>query len=235
MKKVFQWSLTLCLFVSLTFDVNAASRDLNLDDFTGISLSSHYNVILKQGNKQKVRAEGPEAVINNLNTTVKDDVWGIYDKRKSNNSWSEGAQGKVTIYITIPKLKYLSIAGSGNVTCDQFNVEEVTLKVTGSGDLKMGIKASNSISATLSGSGNIKISGSANTLTAKVTGSGNIKGVDMTVNTANATVTGSGNISIHCTEAMTAKVTGSGNIKYKGSQKVESKTTGSGKIKRWSK
>jgi hypothetical protein len=234
MKKVIQLSLLVCLMAAFAFNTNAASRDLDLKPFTGFVLTSHYNVVLKQGSKQKVKVEGPQEILDKMNTTVSDGIWKIYDKRKGKNSW-KGNSGKVTVYITLPKLKYVGVTGSGNVKCDQFNAKDVKLKVTGSGDIKMGLKASSSITAGISGSGNIKLNGSSGTFKGKVTGSGSIKGIDMKVNTANATITGSGNIYIHCKEAITAKITGSGNVKYKGDPKVESRSTGSGKVKSYSK
>lgn len=234
MKRIIQLSLLVCLMTGFAFNTNAASKILDLKPFTGFVLTSHYNVILKQGSKQKVKVEGPQAILDKMNTTVSDGVWKIYDKNKGKNSW-KGNSGKVTVYITLPKLKYVAVTGSGNVKCDQFNAANVKLKVTGSGDIKMGLKASSSIKAGISGSGSIKLNGSTSTFTGKITGSGNIKGIDMKVNTASATITGSGNIYIHCKEVITAKITGSGNVKYKGSPKVEARSTGSGKVKSYSK
>jgi len=222
----------LCL--TFAFDAQAASRDLDLKSFTGFVLTSHYHVILKQGSKQKVSVEGPQEILNELNTTVSDGIWKIYDKRKGKKSWGKSG-GKVTVHITLPKLTSIGVTGSGDVECSQFNTKDVKLKVTGSGDIKMGLKASSSIIAGISGSGSIKINGSASMFIGKVTGSGSIKAIDMIVNTASAKITGSGNIYIHCKEVMTAKITGSGSVKYKGNPKVESKTLGSGKVKSWSK
>ena len=93
MKKTIQLSLIICLLAGFSLNTYAANRTLELDPFTGFVLTSSYNVVLKQGSKQSVKAEGPKEILDKLNTTVKDGVWKIYDKRK-NKSWNSKS-GKV--------------------------------------------------------------------------------------------------------------------------------------------
>ena len=89
-------------------------------------------------------AKPPKEILDKLNTSVSDGVWKIYDKQKGKKSWS-GNSGKVTIHITIPKLTYIGVTGSGNVKSSNFNASSVKLKVTGSGDIEISLKASSEV------------------------------------------------------------------------------------------
>ena len=171
MKIALQFALTLFLSATFTFSTQAASRTLNLNSFSGIALTSNFNVVLKQGSKQKVTVNGPSEIINKMNTSISNGTWKVYSNYKSKNkNWSKE---KVTVYVTMTKLNYISLSGSGNIDGSSFNTGDLTVKLTGSGNLKIGATSRGKVTTTLAGSGNINLSGSAKSMTAKITGSGN--------------------------------------------------------------
>ena len=64
----------------------------------------------------------------------------------------------VTIYITVKDLCLIDLTGSGNiVTRSQFQCEFMSVKLSGSGDIRVMID-SKSLKANLSGSGNLDLS-----------------------------------------------------------------------------
>lgn len=232
MKNVIRFTFTLALLMSFSLFSNAESRTIELDDFTNIQLTSSFHVNLKQGNQQKVTAEGSKETLDLLNTKVKNGTWSIYAKNK-NGSWRNGYSNEtITINITIPTLTGISLTGSGKIKSSHFNVEELKISVTGSGKLTMEVEAKGALMVSVSGSGKIKLNGSAQSIQAKVTGSGDIVAEEVSVITADAQITGSGDIYVHASESLNAYVTGSGDIHYKGEPNVNSKTTGSGKVRK---
>lgn len=231
MKNLVRFTFVFVLLMSFTLFSSAENRTLQLDDFTKIQLTSAFKVILKQGNQQKVTVEGSKETLDRLNTTVSNNTWKIYSKRKK-NSWGDYSSENLTIYITIPKLEKISVTGSGKVKSSHFDVEDLKISVTGSGKLTMEVKAKGALMTSVSGSGKIKLNGSAQSMKAKITGSGDIMAENVKVNTANAHITGSGDIYIHAAKSLNAHVTGSGDIHYKGKPNVNSKTTGSGKVRK---
>lgn len=231
MKNAIRFTFTLALVMGFALLSTAESRTLKLDDFTKIQLTSSFDVILKQGNQQKVTAEGPTKMLDRLNTKVKNGAWSIYAK-KQKGSWSKGySKESVTIHITIPTLTAIGVTGSGKIKSSHFDVEDLKISVTGSGKLTMEVEAKGTLMTSVSGSGKVKLNGSAKSIKAKVTGSGDIMAEDVSVTTADAHVTSSGDIYIHASESLNAYVTGSGDVHYKGKPSVNSKTTGSGKVK----
>lgn len=104
------------------------------------------------------------------------------------------------------------------------------LQVNGSGDMNVGIKATNA-KAKINGSGEIKVSGKTIVFNATVTGSGDIDGTNLSSKISIGKVIGSGNIKFYAEEKLEAKVIGSGNIEVNGSvNKIEKKIIGSGEV-----
>ena len=202
------------------------TQDLDIDKFTGVSLSFSGDVYLRQGNTQSVRVEGQQNLIDHLNTEVSDGVWKLKFNAKNINYKS-----KFKVYITVPTLTYAKVSGSGNMTTQGSftGLDDLVAGVSGSGDLGMDVEC-NTLSVKVSGSGDVEMQGSANAAHIKVSGSGTYDGYEMKTQNCEASVTGSGDISTYVSETLIATVTGSGDIDYKGGARVKAKVTGSGDI-----
>jgi len=86
----------------------------------------------------------------------------------------------------------------------------------------------------ISGSGNMKISGSAGNSTVKVVGSGNFTGRDLVTVTSAVHVSGSGKAQVNASDKVDAAVHGSGDVNYTGTAKiVNTSKSGSGVINRF--
>jgi Putative auto-transporter adhesin, head GIN domain len=91
-----------------------------------------------------------------------------------------------------------------------------TLALTGSGNIMVrGIKTE-SLTATLSGSGNLFGSGTANSLDIMLSGFGNARFTQLVANNVHAVVSGSGAVFVTATRSLDASVPGSGTVIYAG-------------------
>ena len=227
------WVLLLSFVIAnVTFASTTVSKTLNVSSFTGVTLANSYNVYIEQGSKQKVRAEGPEEVIDNISTEVKDGVWSIKSKtkKKYDRNWETG-RGKVSIYITVPKLNYVAVAGSGNMKIKKFNTDDFKASIAGSGNITADITGDD-ITTKIAGSGNININGKGSSLTASIAGSGNVRGTDLVVKNVTAKISGSGSVKVHATSSIDASISGSGSVHYKGNPKISKKAVGSGTVRK---
>jgi hypothetical protein len=115
------------------------------------------------------------------------------------------------------------------VTITMKSLNAVTL--SGSGDIHVSGLNSDTFTANLTGSGNITGAGSANTVNVSLSGSGNVYCDKVTAKNATATLRGSGNITVYASESLNASIPGSGSIRYSGNpSRVDQKVTGSGII-----
>lgn len=226
------------LAFSFTTDSNIpVSKTLKIDDFQGIVVNGAYQVFIKQGNRQSVKIEGDESVVNKVSTKVNNGIWSIQQAgRKKNSCGNNGLKNynvnnkSLKIHITMPKLTYIALNGQGKVsTQNNFKVKNLDLKLFGGGKMRLGLNA-NSIESSLCGSGKLVLNGTAKHLESKVTGSGDVDAEDMQVENVHVSVAGSGDVNVHATEYLKAQVAGSGSVYYKGSPNIHKKVSGSGSI-----
>lgn len=119
---------------------------------------------------------------------------------------------RVTVEITLPDLPEASITGSGDLSIEDIDQDEIELEITGSGS--------------------INVSGEVKLLSAKISGSGDVDAKELKADIAELRVSGSGGIKAQATEILSARVSGSGDIKVWGNPaKRDTRVSGSGDIK----
>lgn len=135
------------------------------------------------------------------------------------------------------KENVLVIHPEGNLSPSKDIRVNVTVKVlsrvdlTGSGEMIVAGIAGESFRAHVTGSGDMRLTGSADSAEYGVTGSGDLRAEGLEVGSASAKVTGSGDITLIAREAASLKVTGSGDITVHGQPpSLKRSVTGSGDI-----
>lgn len=203
------------------------TKTLELDDINGIDLSINANVYLTEGTTQEITVEGKSDAIGKLETVVRNGIWTIdFDQCVINHD--------LTIHITLPKLTYAKISGSGDIfgeTPFASGDELVEFKISGSGYINLEMDATD-IETSISGSGDVRLAGAATNHTLKVSGSGSLSSFDFKSVNHNITVSGSGNAEIFVDGGiLDAKISGSGKVYYKGApSSFSADITGSGKV-----
>jgi len=202
----------------------------NVSGFTGVSLSFSGDVFITQGNQYKVEVEADKSTMDVILTEIEGDRLVLKTK---NGHWRN--LGDINVYITMPEVDELSVAGSGDMICESaLKSDEIDLAVSGSGSLKLARLEAREVSAEVTGSGDIVVNGSGtdgNELDATITGSGNIKAEGLPVGEAMVRITGSGSASVNVLKELETNITGSGSVLYKGNPLVNANATGSGRTR----
>lgn len=198
-------------------------RVLNMPEFSGVKLGCEAKVFIVQGDTFKVVAVGEDNVIDELELDVQDDIWDIeFDDCMKDYD--------LEIYITMPEIEYLGIAGSGEIRGDNFfTVDDIVLRISGSGAICVGLYAEE-IDGKISGSGEMELEGEAEKLDFQISGSGDLKAFVLPVEKADLEISGSGDASVHVLEVLDVHISGSGNVYYKGYPVINSHISGSGDI-----
>ncbi|MGV3538867.1 MAG: head GIN domain-containing protein [Rufibacter sp.] len=203
----------------------------NVGAFTKIGLSFPANVVLRQGATQSLRVEGDKELLAELVTEVKDGRLSIKSKERNWNMKLNGKQ-RVNIFITVPKIEGLAVAGSGKITSeDTFKADDLDLAVSGSGSIKLSAKA-NEVTSRISGSGSIELKGEGKDSKVSISGSGTMRGFAFEADRANVSISGSGSCQIKANTTLKTSISGSGNVTYEGNASVDSRVSGSGSVKR---
>ncbi|BDS09868.1 head GIN domain-containing protein [Aureispira anguillae] len=229
MKKILSLFLFLTVFAFTSCEQNGpiATQTYDLNAFTGVSAQSAIDVNIIQGNTQSVKLTGADNLLDKVDIYVENSTliikmkFGFY---QNNN---------IVADITIPSIDFVEISGSGNVWLDDFAfTDDLTMKITGSGNIKTGVLdlSNQTLTCEVTGSGNITTQGQANVTNLKISGSGDYEAHDMIAGYGHTKITGSGNAKVNITTDLHVTISGSGNIYYKGQPTIEVNITGSGEV-----
>jgi hypothetical protein len=208
-------------------DVVKESRDTR--DFKGVSSSIGADIYLKQASSFKLTVEGQKNILALLKTEVKNGVMKITFEKGYSMQYRE----PIKIYVEAPNFEFLGMSGSGKVISENtLSGDNLNIDISGSGDFNLETIEFKAVNFGVSGSGDVKIGGSADELKFEISGSGNIKANNLKTQKAICRVSGSGDIDCNVKQSLEAYVSGSGDIKYSGSPaSVKTRVTGSGDIK----
>ncbi len=211
MKRIF--ILTAVLLISLSA-LAQKKETRNVATFKKIGFGGGGTLYVKQGSPQKVELEGKQETLDKYETIVEGDKLSIRPKERWNN-WSWKDEDDITVYITVENITGLAVAGSGNIIGQTaIKTNELDLKVSGSGSLKVEAAVSGDLESDVSGSGNIEVRGNAANFESDISGSGDVIASLKISGKSSFSISGSGKIIIDgSAKELTSRISGSGNVK----------------------
>lgn len=205
-------------------------EERNVRFFEAVTNTGPFDVIYEQAREQYVIVEGDEEYFDNLHTDVSRGVLEIsIDPARYRNV-------RLRVKVGSPDITRLTMLGSGSLICtSDIEADDLSLKVTGSGDLiTKDIKCS-SLESSVSGSGDIELKHvEAVDVSVSVGGSGDWSSTHIKADNLSVSLAGSGDIEIArvaIDDTLAASVAGSGDIDISGyANTVRAKMSGSGDI-----
>ena len=207
-----------------------ARKSFPVAGFDAVSLDGSDDVRVVRGATASVTASGRQAVIDKLDIRVVGTTLKI--GRKS-SGWSMGWNGNqgAQITVTVPRIRAVAVAGSGDMTVDQVDGDALNAAVSGSGNLDLASVRAKAVDFAVSGSGNLKASGTSQTANMRVNGSGDVDAKNLSSQQATISVGGSGNLSTTVTGSATIAVGGSGDVDVRGTDRCAINKSGSGEAR----
>jgi hypothetical protein len=182
------------------------SRDVG--DFSTIELTGSGDVIIEQNGTESLAISAEHNLLPDLTSDVSNGTLRL--------GTTEGADLQptlpVTYRVTVKDLAGVGLSGSGSVTAAGVSTPAITIDISGSGD--------------------VRVDGTADDQTVVVSGSGNYNASRLATLNSSAQVSGSGNVSVNVRDAFEADINGSGNVTYTGDPQVSHDISGSGELRR---
>lgn len=200
----------------------------SVSDFHAVNSSISADVTVRTGEQPGVMVYAQQNLLPLLKTEVNNEgVLRIYF------DGSVSYDGDVRIEVTTRSIDALMLSGSGEIKMlTRLLAENANLKLSGSGDIIVPDAQVNTADVEISGSGSIRMGGSAQTLRAGINGSGDILAENLRTETLDADVTGSGSVHADVVRSITGRIAGSGDVHYTGDPTTNVKITGSGSVNR---
>ncbi len=184
----------------------------HIDNYDKISVTGPFKVKIVPGKPGILQIKADENLLQYIETFTNGSKLVI----RINPQFSVTDYAKLSVEVPADYLSQINLSGSGEIYNTKiFNWKNLKLTLTGSGrlDIKTGI---NHLTATLVGSGDILLTGKAETAKYVLTGSGLISANKLEAQEVKATLTGSGEIRLRVVKRLNAKVMGTGDIFYYG-------------------
>ena len=211
---------------ALATAAQAEVRNFPASGFDRVESAGPWEVSIVTGKAASVRAEGASDDLDRMEIEVHGGRLEIGSKRHLGWKWSR--TGKVHVTVTMPSLRGISLAGSGDVSVDRTSAKAFSASIAGSGDLRIGSLAADSASFDIAGSGGITASGKCGSTSVSIAGSGNVSIPQLLCKSLKADIAGSGDIAAHASDTAKVSIVGSGDVIVAGGAKCSVSKMGSG-------
>ncbi len=178
------------------------------------------------GDKLSITVDGDAQATDAMRFTLKGDTLGILRK---NGKW-DGDDERVTVNVTMPAPRKLTMAGSGRIDAADLAADEARVTIAGSGTVETARVATNSLKVEIAGSGSYRAAGNAKALKLSIAGSGDARLDALKVDDAKVDIAGSGDSSFASDGNVKANIMGSGEVRVIGRATCQVKTMGSGRL-----
>lgn len=218
MKRIILGFLTLIAFQGMAFsqltvkDPNAQVREAK--NFTGISVSSAFDVYLIQSNEEAVAVSATDdKLLNRIVVKVENGILKIgLDKGWKLNLGNK----KLKAYISFKTLSKLDISGACNVRAEGvIKSDELKVVMSGASDLRAKFQA-DKLLVNLSGASDATFTGNASNLKIDASGASKFKGFELATDFCIADASGASDIRITVNKELSVHASGASDIDYKG-------------------
>lgn len=182
------------------------SEPRNVSDFNEVELRGVGNLSIQEANNESLTVEAEQDVLPKIRTEVDNSRLIIGPEPNTIINTTE----PINYRLTVKDLNALEVSGSGNVEAEGIDSDELAVTISGAGD--------------------VEISGKVDSQDVEISGSGDYRAEDLESKEAKIDVGGSGSATVNVSDELDAEVSGSGSVEYVGSPIVNQEVSGAGKV-----
>jgi len=204
---VIAFSLNSCIN-SIDGNGEVTKEERKVDSFNKIDISGGYEVLINQGDKERLELEVDKNLLEYIETNTKNNTLFISSKKPIGNATS------LKLYISVVDVDDIDVSGAIELknkgTCKTANL---AIDISGVADVDLDVDVENLV-MDMSGASETTLSGNANNFEIEISGSGELQAKKL--KTRNTTI----------------DISGAGSVKYKGNPKIEKDISGAGSIEK---
>jgi hypothetical protein len=198
--------------------------------FDEISSTGPQDVVITVGEAASVRSEGSPEALSLLEAVVEDGQLIIRPKGRF-GAFDWGRVSSATFYVTVPELKGVALAGSGDIRVDRVDGESFEGSIAGPGELSILAMEVDEADFTIGGSGNLVAAGTAGETRVSIGGSGEVRAGGLRSATASVSIGGSGDVALTVDDSADVSIAGSGDVDISGPGRCSVTQMGSGNVR----
>ncbi len=199
-------AVSSCAVVGGSGTVATETRDVS--GFSTIDLATNGDLTVSMGATESLTIEADDNVIPHLTSNVANGTLTLGDSPNTRIQ----TRNPIRFRVTTKDVTGLLLSGSGSIAGNGLTLR--TLDVA------------------ISGSGTVKLAGTADQQTVALSGSGRYEAAELASQRAKADVSGSGDIVLAVSQELEVNISGSGAVTYTGDPQVRQEISGSGRVVR---
>ncbi|HEY8782672.1 MAG TPA: head GIN domain-containing protein [Mucilaginibacter sp.] len=202
--------LSSCMLNCVHGSGHVVSEERKVGDFSRISISGGYKVILKQDSSMSLKITGDDNLLKYIKTEADGDRLRIYNKRNLCNN------GEMTINIGIRNLDELKASGAVEVESDgKIHTQDLRFKLSGATKITMDLNAAN-VATTGSGATELNLKGQATSHNINISGVGHVYAFDFVVGSCEIETSGAGHCDVNVLNSLHVHSSGASEVRYRG-------------------
>ncbi|MFO7873950.1 MAG: DUF2807 domain-containing protein [Bacteroidales bacterium] len=197
------------------------------EGFTGLKVSSVFEVYVTQGETFSVMVEAPEEHMEHIETIVENNMLSIdYTQRRVRNLED------LKVYVTAPEFYYLQASGASSIqTDDTLRNASLELRVTGASSIDVAVDVEE-LTTKVNGASRINLRGKAAMHDLTVSGVSRVNAYDLTTHTSYVKSSGTASARIRVTDTLSAEASGTSKVTFRGTpETTDYQTSGTGSIR----
>jgi hypothetical protein len=216
-------SCTLDMFNKVNGNRNVITQVRKTSDaFSGVKVSTGLNLIITQGQKNKVKVEADENLHDIIITEVEDGILRVYSEK---NIWRAKAK---KVYVTVKDLTLLkAISGSDVSGKGTMKSDEITITASSGASIRVVVAAQSVVTKSSSGA-QIRIEGTTEGHTSSASSGSSIDAFQLISKSAIAKVSSGAAVDIYASEKIDAKASSGGSVNFKGNPQSVAENESSG-------
>ncbi len=211
-----------------TIDGNGDVKNENraVSSFNKIDISGGFEVVLNQGEDEKLELTADENLMEFIETKVKNNTLYISSKKPIGNAKS------LKVYVTSFDVDEIDASGAIKLSNKgTFQLENLEIDISGAADINLNLDVEN-LSMELSGASESTLAGNANNFEIEISGAGELQAKKLKTRNTSIDISGAGSAIVFAKKTLKVEVSGAGSVQYKGNPKIEKDISGAGSIKK---
>jgi hypothetical protein len=203
---------TSCSLTGIKGNGNVVKVEQNIEPFSELEFKGVFDVILSQGDKEKLVIEADENLIDIVE--IKNEGAKLNIDFKKGKSVKKST--KFNVYVTVKDLITINMSGVGDLKNNgSLNLKTLKLEKTGVGDIDLNVNTM-ILNVKNSGVGTINLQGTTDHLDIDNSGVGDVHTKTLKANNVKLDNSGVGDVTVYASKKIEISANGVGDLKYYG-------------------
>ena len=200
--------------------------------FQAVESRAAVKLVLRQGTREGIELSADDNLLPLIETKVVDRGGVPTLEISPRRGTSFSTRLPLTATVDFVTLKAISISGGGTVTSDALKTPSLKLSISGSASVKLRQLIADEVSVDVSGRGDLDFSGHATKFGVSVSGSCDVNTRALEADEVSVSIAGSGDAQVVARKTLSVSIAGSGSVVYTGDPTVKSSIAGSGSVRK---